>query len=316
MRSTVASSTGQSAPRRIEASSEPRDSSLGAERDQRSSSLHPAGEFFLLHHGVQRNQKLRIVFDGSAGDGLGRSLNDYLDSGDNLLIKLPSVLLHFRSGAIGCQADIQAAFHQVLVSEADRQFLQFFWAGESLRFARVPFGLTCSPYMLLRTVNTHLDTFGDSDTELRRLLKAGSHMDDICLPFREKEKAVAGMARTKEIFAEANMNLHKTRMTGDMMPETSVLGLVWDTKTDELAVTVPKFPCPTTKSELLSVLAKTFDPLGMLNPWLIGGKVLFQKTWKDMPNAGWDDPLEKTLQKDVESGGKRQKPKLCIFLVR
>ena len=81
----------------------------------------------------------------------------------------------------------------------------------------------------------------------RARVKAGSYMD-ICLPFREKEKAVAGMARTKEIFAEAKMNLHKTRMTGDMMPETSVLGLVWDTKTDELAVTVPKFPCPTTKS--------------------------------------------------------------------
>ena len=123
-RSPVVSSTDQSTPHSIESSSEPQ-YSLEPEHDQQSSSCHPAGEFFLPHHGVKRNQKLRIVFDGSAGDGLGRSLNDYLDSGDNLLIKLPSVLLHFRSGAIGCQADIQAAFHQVSVSEADRQFLQF-----------------------------------------------------------------------------------------------------------------------------------------------------------------------------------------------
>ena len=167
--------------------------------------------------------------------------------------------------------------------------------------------------MLLRTVNVHLDTFGDSDTELRRLLQAGSYMDDICLPFREKEEAVEGMARTKEIFAGAKMNLHKIRMTDDTIPETSVLGLIWDTKTDELAVTVPEFPCPTTKSELLSVVAKTFDPLGMLSPWLIGGKALFQRTWKDMPNAGWDDPLEQALQRDVESWWKNTEAKTMHF---
>ena len=54
-------------------------------------------------------------------------------------------------------------------------------------------------------------------------------------------------------------------------------------------------------------------PLGMQNPWLIGGKVLFQKTWKDMPNAGWDDPLEETLQKDVESWWKKTEAKTLYF---
>ena len=294
---------------------EDRSSVAGQEPDQRLSSVQPAGEFFLPHHGVLRNQKLRIVFDGSARDGLGRSLNDYLDSGDNLLRKLPSVLLNFRSGAIGCQADIKAAFHQVLVKEEDRPYLQFLWEGESLRFARVPFGLTCSPYMLLKTVDVHLERFDKSDTELCRLLRTGSYMDDICLSFRSKEEARAGMARTKDIFTEAKMNLHKIRVTDDVTPETSVLGLSWDTVRDQLAVTVPEFPCPTTKSELLSVLAKTFDPLGMLVPWLIGGKVLFQRTWKDMPNAGWDDPLEETLRKDVETWWKNIEPK-AVYLPR
>ena len=116
-------------------------------------------------------------------------------------------------------------------------------------------------------------------------------MDDICLSFPGKKEAKDGMARTKDIFAGGKMDLHKTRMTGDLIPEASVLGLVWDTVTDKLAVTVPQSSCPTTKSGLLSMVAKTFDPLGMLVPWLIGGKVLFQRTWKDMPNAGWDDSL-------------------------
>ena len=85
-------------------------------------------------------------------------------------------------------------------------------------------------------------------------------------PFPGKKEAKDGMARTKDIFAGGKMNLHKTRMTGDFIPEASVLGLVWDTVTDKLAVTVPQSSCPTTKSGLLSMVAKTFDPLGMLVP--------------------------------------------------
>ena len=39
--------------------------------------------FFLPHRGPYRNDKLRIVFDGSAKDGNGVSLNDYLEPGEN-----------------------------------------------------------------------------------------------------------------------------------------------------------------------------------------------------------------------------------------
>ena len=33
--------------------------------------------FVLPHRGIHRNGKLRVVFDGSAKDGLGKSLNSY-----------------------------------------------------------------------------------------------------------------------------------------------------------------------------------------------------------------------------------------------
>ncbi|XP_043209421.1 uncharacterized protein LOC122374634 isoform X7 [Amphibalanus amphitrite] len=36
--------------------------------------------FYLPHHGVHRNGKLRVVYDGSAVDGSGYSLNSYLES--------------------------------------------------------------------------------------------------------------------------------------------------------------------------------------------------------------------------------------------
>ena len=256
--------------------------------------------FYLPHHGVLRNGKLRVVFDGSARDGVGRSLNEYLEPGDNLLAKLPSVLLIFRCGEIGCQADIQAAFHQVIVNREDRKYLQFFWSEMCLRFTRVPFGLTCSPFMLLRTVDIHLNRYAKSDEGLCDLIRDGSYMDDICLHFRDRNEAEKGMLRVKQMFAEAGMTLHKTRITGDQSSETSVLGLVWNSESDTLAVVVPEFSCPSTKRELLSALAKPFDPLGLLTPWLIGGKILFQRTWRDMPKAEWNDPLTTVIQAAVE----------------
>ena len=105
----------------------------------------PTSAFYLPHRGIHRNGKLRIVFGGSAKDGMGKGLNDYLDPGDNLLLKLPAVILNFRAGEIGCQCDMKAAFHQVMVKSEDRRLLQFFWTDNLLRFARVPFGLSCSP---------------------------------------------------------------------------------------------------------------------------------------------------------------------------
>ena len=263
--------------------------------------IGPPEAFYLPHRGLYRNGKLRIVFDGSAKDGTGKSLNDYLDPGDNLLLKLPAVVLNFRKDPIGCQTDIKAAFHQVSVREEDRKYLQFLWSGFRLRFARVPFGLSCSPYMLLKTIDTHLEGYTAIEPELCRKLRAGTYMDDICVSFRSKEEADEGIERTKTMFATANMQLHKSRLTGDSTAEAKVLGMLWRTEDDQLAVVVPKTPCPTTKRELLSSVSKTFDPLGVLTPWLIGGKVLFQQTWKETPAAQWDDPLPPRIQKEVET---------------
>ena len=220
--------------------------------------------FFLPHRGLHRNGKLRIVFDGSAKDGAGVSLNNYLEPGENLLHRLVAVLLEFRARPVACQADIKAAFHQVGVKEADRQYLQFLWQQQVLRFKRVPFGLSCSPFMLLKTISMHLDRHMTTDRKLCEKIQGGIYMDDICISFSSHDEAMEGMSKTKEIFQGANMELHKMRVTVDSSPEAKVLGMTWDTATDRLAVVVPDVECPTTKSELLSALSKPFDPLGLL----------------------------------------------------
>ena len=51
---------------------------------------------------------------------------------------------------------------------------------------------------------------------------------------------------------------------------------------------------PPTKRSVLRVSTKVFDPLGLLSPFTVGTKILFQTLCKDKVN--WDDVLEGTLR--------------------
>lgn len=64
--------------------------------------------------------KMRIVFDASSQAEDGPSLNDQLLTGVNLLPDVLKTLLNFRLGKVGLVADIEKAFLQILLTEADR----------------------------------------------------------------------------------------------------------------------------------------------------------------------------------------------------
>ena len=155
--------------------------------------------------------------------------------------------------------------------------------------------------MLLKTIETHLDSYEVSDPDLCDKIRAGTYMDDICTTFHSHREAAQGMERMTEVFKKANMQLHKSRISDDCGPDNGVLGMLWSTESDQLAVVIPELPCPKTKRDLLSIVSKTFDPLGVLTPWLIQGKVLFQRTWTETPAPKWDNPLSDKLQKQVDA---------------
>ena len=109
--------------------------------------------------------KIRVAFDASAIFKYEKSLNDVLDPGTCLLPLLLNILLRLRTGKIGLIADIKQAFIQIEVISEHRDYLRFMWFDDtfkrhpeliSLRFTRVLFGLTCSPFLLNGTVKSHL----------------------------------------------------------------------------------------------------------------------------------------------------------------
>ena len=127
---------------------------------------------YLPHRAVVRQNrdttKVRIVFDASAHVDNEPSLNDVLYSGPCMLPLLHDILIRFRIGKIGIVADVQQAFLQIEIDESHWDFLRFIWFDNVLsnnpsyvllRFARVVFGLTCSPFLLNGTLKVHLEKF-------------------------------------------------------------------------------------------------------------------------------------------------------------
>ena len=83
--------------------------------------------------------------------------------GPNLLPEIFAILLRFRLHHTSIIGDITQAFLQLVLDEKERDLTRFFWYritqdGEehyhtmdgvmTNRFTRLPFGLTCSPFLL------------------------------------------------------------------------------------------------------------------------------------------------------------------------
>ena len=73
--------------------------------------------------------------------------------------------MRFRSHPIGIVADIEKAFHQIVIDPSDRDMLRFlWWEGNTegspritqYRFCRLMFGLTPSPAILNGIIQHHL----------------------------------------------------------------------------------------------------------------------------------------------------------------
>ena len=85
------------------------------------------------------------------------SLNDCLEKGLNTTPHIFDILLRFRSYPIGIVADVEKAFHQIVMAPKDRNMLRFLWFEDisqqnpqiiQYRFCRLVFGLTPSPAIL------------------------------------------------------------------------------------------------------------------------------------------------------------------------
>ncbi|XP_047988456.1 uncharacterized protein LOC125228052 [Leguminivora glycinivorella] len=275
---------------------------------------------YLCHHAVIKNTSLttrvRPVFDASARDYNGNSLNSFLEKGFNCLELIPKLLIKFRKHAIGITSDIKKAFLQISLKKEDRQYLSFLWWKNNerkefitYRHCRVVFGVTCSPFLLSATINYHLEKYTEEFKDTAKRLRDSFYVDNCVISLESEEEAETFIEEAKRVMSDAKFHLRgwvttpmsKCIETISNENNLSVLGLMWDVNIDQLFCNV-NFAHGTgikenvTKRSLLSITQKVFDPVGLACPVTLVPKLILQKTWN--LRLSWDSELPDNLQKE------------------
>lgn len=143
----------------------------------------------LPHHGVLReasaSTKLRVVFNGSSALPSGDHLNKYLQIGPNLLPCLGDTLLRWRQHRYVFATDIEKMYRQILVHPEGRSLQTIVWRGRSseeirdFRLNTVTYGLSCAPYLAIRTLLQLADDEGQGLPQGAAVLRQDVYMDDI-----------------------------------------------------------------------------------------------------------------------------------------
>ena len=179
---------------------------------------------YLPHREVIKEErsttKIRVVYDGSAKLKNSVSLNNCLYKGPSLVPLLYDVLLRFRIFPIAITADIARAFLNISIAEEDRDSLRFLWLENHedknseitvFRFARLPFGLNCSPFLPQGTLEHHLKKHEPIDPELIYKILKSLYVDDLNSGTSSVEEGYELYEKVKGLMLQAGINMRKWR---------------------------------------------------------------------------------------------------------
>ncbi|XP_064653106.1 uncharacterized protein LOC135503461 [Lineus longissimus] len=243
--------------------------------------------FYLPHFPVIKESKLttkiRPVFDASAKGANGVSLNDCIESGPNLLPGLLDILIRFRRWRVAMTSDITKAFLQIAVNKEDQDVHRFMWTKDGkdrvMKFLRVPFGNTASPFLLNATIRHHLSQYSDSETSTAvEELKENLYVDDWITGADYEDETCELFRNGQKILKEGSLSLAKCNSNNEVIKymfihefdshsgtvSTKILGLKWLKTEDCFAFDGVDIPTQivTTKRVVLSFIARLFDPFG------------------------------------------------------
>ena len=171
--------------------------------------------------------------------------------------------------------------------------------------------------MLAGTVKFHLKQFR---TPVAQPIGDNIYVDNVMLGATSVEQTYKIYVESNEIFQKACMNLREWMSNSteflNLLPTAErsegcvvkAFGIVWNCTDDLLqtqGITLSDEDVTPTKREVLKVIGKIFDPLGLVTPVLFYDKVFIQELWKE--GLTWDEPLPEMLHKRWNSVLKKLK---------
>ena len=284
----------------------------------------PSGErvYYMPHKPVVRQDasttKVRMVFDASSKPHpLASSINNCMFTGPPLQPLLWDIMVRARMSSNLLLADIQKAFLQIAIKEEDRDAFRFLFERdekeEHFRFARVPFGVEASPFLLGATLEYHYDQQSPELEETVTTLRENTYVDNIMQTGNNIDKLEKFKKESEVVLESAKLPIHKwesniATLEDENMPNPSkILGHVWDKREDTLEIQVPAVPEtePVTKRSILSQLGKVYDPLGIISPTMAEGKHIYREACEE--KKGWNVEVSPELKKQWHKWNKQLK---------
>ena len=293
-------------------------------------------DWYLPPFVVTHKRKLtpRLVYDAAA-EFEGISLNKLLLQGPDLLSGLRQILLSFREKSVAVSADIRGMFLNFKVDPEHRRFLRFFWFAENdpdknlvpYQINTHAFGLKSSPAVAnfaLKSIATEKSSSKTDkfDDPVSLALERSFYVDDLLTSTDTAEEAGQLLKRLSKRLGDHGILLHKfasnnrdsleglpddslslgMRDLPDETGEQSALGVKWDTCTDTLSLSLKLPQREFTKRGILSVIGSLYDPIGLISPVILGGRLFQREVLPRRENADdellkldWDDPLPPKL---------------------
>ncbi|XP_055603814.1 uncharacterized protein LOC129752049 [Uranotaenia lowii] len=272
---------------------------------------------YLPHHPVVKESssttKVRVVFDGSSKTSTGHSLNDSLLVGPVVQDELLTIIIRFRKYPIALVADIAKMYRQIVVHPSDRCFQRILWRfnpDEPVRLYElrtVTYGLAPSSLLATRTLLQLVEDEGRQFPNASAAVRKSVYVDDLIAGASSVEAQLmlrGGFCFRKwcsnslKVLADVPSELLGTQSSLKFDPEETIktLGICWEIEADIFRFDVNVSPSdqPPTKRNILSAIAKLYDPLGLIAPVVVEAKILMQHIW--LLGLDWDEEVTPELR--------------------
>ncbi|GBM61423.1 hypothetical protein AVEN_145433-1 [Araneus ventricosus] len=189
----------------------------------------------------------------------------------------------FRRHKFAFTTDIQKMYRQILIDPDQQDLQRIVWKTgpnaevSAYRLKTVTYGMSNAPFLAIRTLQQLAEDEKSRFPLASEVLLHDTYMDDI----------VSGAPDLETDDVE-----HSFSVDTDFSVKT--LGISWRPFRDRFVFKVSISIKPSyTKREVLSVIARLYDPLDFLGPVLTRAKVLLQRLWQQ--RLDWDDVLPKPI---------------------
>ncbi|XP_075167730.1 uncharacterized protein LOC142239861 [Haematobia irritans] len=209
-------------------------------------------------------------------------------------------------------------YRQILLDKNQTQYLRILFRKsptdplEDFELLTVTFGVNCAPFLAIRTLLQLAEDVADKYPIASKIIRENLYVDDVLAGAHTIEEAIksrqelilaldsAGFKLMK--WSSNNHNVIQDLPSEQLLPlnwlelsedsSTKTLGVRWNISGDYFTFNQPTIEVRRnyTKREVLSFIAKLFDPCGWLAPVIVVAKLVMQQIWLD--KIDWDDSLK------------------------